>query len=275
MVQDMRYLVDGHVHYYPEFDFQTFFGHALRNLAMNNRKSATKQPFVSFLMLTEAKQHDYFADWQQTAGQERPGTEFTFRRTKEPFTLSLHQGLSDAPLAYVVRGRQVVTKENLEILTLASTQTIPDGLPATEVIQRSVDQGELAVLAWGVGKWLFDRGLLVDRLVDSITSPGFLLGDNSARPWFWLRPRVYRQDHVTVISGSDPLPFRTEASKVGRYGFYIDGPFDSDKPAESLVKRLSAAQGDSPPVFFGRRDGLFSFLSRQARVNGRKHFHLG
>jgi hypothetical protein len=273
MDQTMRYLVDGHVHFYPAFDFEVFFERALGHLLAANPTENGVQG-IPFLLLSEGRQHDWFARWQEGADGSTDDKEYNFSRTREAVTLALSRRDGAGPLAYVVRGRQVVTRENLEILHLATELTIADGLPAEAVLGQIVDRGELAVLAWGVGKWLLNRGRLVDHLIDTVSSPFFFLGDNSARPWFWPRPPQFkraRERGIAVVCGSDPLPFRSEQAKPGSFGFSLEGPFNPDCPAESLTRLMTKTSNSCQPLCFGRRDGLVSFFLRQAKVNGRKH----
>ncbi|MDR4506612.1 MAG: hypothetical protein MRK01_17725 [Candidatus Scalindua sp.] len=39
-------------------------------------------------------------------------------------------------------GRQIVTREKLEVLSIASDQNIEDGLPIEEVIKKLIDKGK-------------------------------------------------------------------------------------------------------------------------------------
>ena len=64
---------------------------------------------------------------------------------------------------------------------------------------------EPAVLAWGVGKWLFKRGKIIRQLIETYDSPYLLLGDNSGRPSFWPTPNLFKQAkllNIPIINGS-------------------------------------------------------------------------
>ena len=70
------------------------------------------------------------------------------------------------------------------------------------------------------------------------------------------------------MPGTDPLPFPSQAARVARAGFVLDGEIDRDQPATSIKARLSAL--DTQPKPFGRADGLFSFLGLQVGMQVRK-----
>jgi hypothetical protein len=175
-------------------------------------------------------------------------------------------------LCYLLKGRQIVTKENLEVLAIGSGQTIENGIPIETVLERIIDKEEMAVLAWGFGKWLFGRSKIIKRIIKNYNSPDLLVGDNSARPTFWPIPRLFkgaRALNISIINGSDPLPFAGEETKVGSYGFSVEGEFNENEPAKSLRDILV-----SPGLtigFFGRRDNTISFFRRQSKIYLRKY----
>ncbi len=120
--------------------------------------------------------------------------------------------------------------------------TIPDGLPAVEVIRRVIEAGGIPVLAWSPGKWLFARGRLVRDLIASDQGRILRLGDTTLRPTLWPAPRLMKLAHergMTVIPGSDPLPLAGEERYAGTYGFIYQGAFDASQPAASIGRMLT------------------------------------
>jgi hypothetical protein len=169
----------------------------------------------------------------------------------------------------LVAGRQIVTRERLEILALAMRAAIPDGLPAGDVIRRIIAAGGIPVLAWSPGKWLFGRGQPARDLVAS--DRRLSLGDTPLRPALWPEPRLMqlaRARGAAVLPGSDPLPFAGEERYAGTYGFIYRGAFDADRPAAFLA-RLPAEPAAIVPA--GARCGAWAVARRlyQLRMTNR------
>jgi hypothetical protein len=272
MLEKMRLMVDGHVHVYDSYDLETFFKTASAYLDyFYDSLYANGSPYVKLLLLTESKTHDYFARWQEE-GTFPNNSGFRFRETGEDTSLVLVK--EDKPQCYLIRGRQIVTRENLEVLSVGSRQTITDGLPIETVIDTLIDNEEFAVLAWGFGKWLFKRGKVIARLLETYDSPYLLVGDNSGRPVFWPTPRQFKlagEKNIPLISGSDPLPFPSETRKPGSFGFSVEGEFNPEEPVQSLRDILAAPGIDSRIDRFGYRDGVLSFFKRQSKIYLKKY----
>lgn len=266
----MKLLIDGHVHVYDCYDLDTFFAAALSNLERYTVKlNPDGSDMPKILLLTEGKENDFFSKFKNNDVRlKNPDREFKI--TKEECSIVLME--KEKPLCYILRGRQIVTKENLEVLALASNQNIPDGQPIDQVIKKIIEQKEIAVLAWGVGKWFFKRGKVIKKMIEDFRSPYLFVGDNSARPVFWLQPKPFiiaKRANLSVISGSDPLPFAEEAGKVGSFGFAVEGDFDPAEPAKSFREAL-LSNPDSIR-FFGKRDSALSFFKRQAKMFLKKY----
>ncbi|MCK5005031.1 MAG: hypothetical protein KAS21_08080 [Candidatus Aminicenantes bacterium] len=262
--------IDGHVHLYDNFDPDSF----IEAIDRNFRKFAEHDEngfsdSIRMIFLTEAKENDFFtriADNSLTLKNIDVHSE----KTGEEGSILLMQNGSE--LFYIIRGRQIITKENIEILSVGPGPKIRDGLPAAEVLDQLREREELAILAWGVGKWLFGRGKLVKKIINTLDYPLLLIGDNSARPSIWLKPLIYRESEklgIPIINGSDPLPLGGEAEKAGSYFFMLKGNFDPKKPLESIKKIL---RSDNKNIkFLGKRDSIFSFLKRQIKIQLKKH----
>jgi len=236
---------DGHVHVYPAYDIQAVFRNLIQNLdrlggAADFAESETMGSGIHKLaFLAESREHNFFGRLkdqdQAIVGQ---GLEITSGPDPVCVTVSCH-GVGRVCL---VAGRQIVTRERLEILGLAMRATIPDGLPAVEVIRQVVKAGGIPVLAWSPGKWLFARGQLVRDLIASDQDRVLCLGDTTLRPTLWPEPRPMRRARardMTIIPGSDPLPFAGEERYAGTYGFIYRGAFDTSQPAASISRMLA------------------------------------
>ncbi len=262
--------IDGHVHLYDNFDPDSFFEAINRNFRKFTKTEKNGFPdSIRVIFLTEAKDNDFFTRITDNSLTLK-NIDIHSEKTGEEGSILLKQNGNE--LFYIIRGRQIITKENIEILSVGPGTIIKDGLPAVEVLEKLREREELAILAWGVGKWLFGRGKLVRKIINTLDYPLLLIGDNSARPSIWLKPMIYRKGEklgIPIINGSDPLPLNGEAEKAGSYFFKINGSFDSKKPLESIKKILSSDFRNIK--LLGKRDSIFGFLKRQIKIQLKKH----
>lgn len=243
-------LIDSHVHVYPSYRLPAFFS-AFRA----RMKAAGAQEGA--LMLAERAGTDVFSRWEQ--GLELPDGERMVRAETGGHLLR-HGEQGDIA---VIAGRQVVCAERIEVLALGMREEIPDGLPAATVIERIVRADGLPVLAWGVGKWLFSRASVVDRLLRRFEPDELFLGDSSLRPWLWEEPLPMvraRSLGRRVLHGSDPLAPAFEEQRVGQYADLADTSLGEDRP---LRERLLCILRTDALQCVGHRSGPFQFLRRQ------------
>lgn len=263
-------MVDGHVHIYDCYNLETFFNSAVKNLEyFYDTYYANGSPFELVLLLTEGKTNDFFSQFKKK-GSFSNDAGYRFLNTNEEQSIVLAK--KNKRLCYLLKGRQIVTGENLEVLAIGSTQTIADGLPIEIVLEQIIDNNEMAVLAWGVGKWSFKRGKIIKRMIKKYCSPYLLVGDNSGRPTFMPIPQLFKQAqalNISVINGSDPLPFAGEETKPGSYGFSVEGDFNENEPAKSL-RDILVSPGLTTS-FFGQRDNTINFFKRQSKIYRKKY----
>lgn len=177
--------------------------------------------------------------------------------TKEPEAM----WLDEARRLLVLAGRQIVSREGLEILGLATMARVEDGLPARDAVARLDAEDAILVLPWGVGKWLGRRGRIVDELISGAAPGRLFLGDNAGRPAFWPVPRFAR---APLLSGSDPLPLPGSAVAVGGFGSLVRGELSAEEPAASLKQILR--DGNRAVTPFGAPAGPLRFVRDQARL---------
>ncbi|WP_250565703.1 class I SAM-dependent methyltransferase [Adonisia turfae] len=227
-------LIDTHVHIYDCFNIDTFLDSAWQNFHSQTGHQAGS---TGVLLLTESKSHNWFQALLTRVGES--SHRWTFHPTAE--TLSLRATDTQGRTLYLVAGRQIVTAEKLEVAALICDRTFPDGLSTQGTIEAIQAAGGIAVLPWGVGKWVGKRGNLITHLLQQKSLSPLFLGDNSGRPQFWLRPPYFsqvEQQGRPVLLGTDPLPLNLEVSRPGRYGLMRLGEFDGHKPGHYIKSSL-------------------------------------
>jgi hypothetical protein len=123
-----------------------------------------------------------------------------------------------------VPGQQVITKENIEVLSLNCLKRVAEGNSAIETVRDILAMGGLPVVAWAPGKWFFKRGEVVQSLIDQFSPSELALGDTTLRPLGWVVPsimRAARRRGFKILYGSDPLPFSGEETTPGSYATLI------------------------------------------------------
>jgi hypothetical protein len=250
----MSILADTHVHIYPCHDPLLTFSCAMKNLGKAILPEHSPSPSYA-LCLTERFDCNYFQELKSSGHLAGEGMRL----------LSCHDHHIvievDTRELYLFAGRQIVSAERVEVLSLLSDQRIDDGMPLSELITAVHNVGGLPVLSWAPGKWLGKRGELVKRELQR-AQPGMLLaGDSSLRPPVWGTPKpmtLAMRRGLGVIAGSDPLPFEGEERQCGAYASLLEGEIR----AETALADMRAALINGATRQIGRRNGLVSVLKR-------------
>ncbi len=226
----MKILADTHLHFYPCYDLKR----ALRVLRSNLAALSADSLHMAFL----AERNDcHFFKEIRDKKREISASPAQINAFGEALLLQ-EEGYKDL---YLFAGRQVITRERLEVLALTTDVEIPDGLPVEEVIERINREGAIAVLSWAPGKWFAQRGKKVARLFSDYSAQEVVLGDTTLRPWCWLEPRLMKRgvnSGFTVLAGSDPLPFAGEEEMMGRYVSRWQMELDLENPVGSVRSYL-------------------------------------
>jgi hypothetical protein len=256
-------LVDGHVHIYDCFNVASVFDGAAANFAAAARSFRCERHYDGVLCLVESGQ-ERFLDGVRTGrlGRVWHGRHgfWELESRDEQETVVVRCG--GTRLA-IVAGRQLVTRERLEVLALGTTAPLRDGDAIETTLAAVRDTGAAAVLPWGVGKWLGARGAVVARVMADERWHDVFLGDNGNRLELGPEPPQFataRRAGRAVLPGSDPLPLPGEEARIGSYGFAVDVALDSLRPAAAL---LAVLKSGAPFVPFGRRTALPRFIGRQ------------
>lgn len=255
-------LADAHVHFYPCFDRDAFLSAAAANLEAA-ATSLGASAFDGFLLLTEGAGERFFTEWRAAAARAPTGR-WRFSATSEEEVL-LARDPRGRRLA-LVAGRQVVSREGLEVLALGTLATFPRGLGFEEALDAAREAAPLVVIPWGFGKWWLRRGERVAAALDRLAPGEIYLGDNGGRPALAPRPTLFRRAEargVGILPGSDPLPFPGQAGRAGRVGFAVEG---ARGEALSWAALLRALRSDGAVRPFGRYESIPRFLRNQAAM---------
>lgn len=227
---------DGHFHLYPCYDLPQAISNLMRNLglmAASARGLAPEEDVFKIAFLAESKQHDYFHKIQKKEIDFRTiGLEVLAGGEEHCVAL----GKQGKQALCLIAGRQIVTREKLEILGLGMEEVVPDGLSAEEAVEKVIATGGRPVLAFAPGKWLFKRAGLVRHLAEKY-GQNLIVGDSALRPLGWGAPEIMRRaraNHIAVLPGSDPLPMPGEEKSAGCYGFIYQGLFDTTRPLTAM-----------------------------------------
>lgn len=247
----MSVLVDSHVHIYPHYDAAM----ALSAFAARVRDADAA---CGVMMLAEREGVDQFARWAE--GAAPPGYAVA---PSDATALVLRK--PGQPDIVIVAGRQIACAERVEILALATRATFCDGTPAHQAVAESLAAGALPALAWGVGKWLFKRAAVVAGLLNAFPCADLAIADPSLRPVFWPTPRPMAKAAASgrrVLAGSDPLPPKGEAARIGQYAdLAATASLDFAAP---LTPQIAALLRGAPLRPVGRRAGPLEFLRRMS-----------
>ncbi len=269
-------LLDAHVHYHPGFSMAVFFAAAAANLRAGREQLGLDASALSGIMLTESHGVDAFGEFAGRAATSLPdGTSpdgWWFRRTEEDNSLwAVRSSAPDQPLL-VIAGRQLVTREGLEVLALGCREPLADGMELRQARDAVIEACGIPVVPWGFGKWWFQRGAMVAELIDAADAEGaWFMGDNAGRPRLSRRPPMFARAaarRVFVLPGSDPLPLPGQADKVGRCGFRMSVDVGTDHPAGAVLDELRGST--EQPQAFGRYESLGSFARDQVAMQMRK-----
>ena len=259
-------LVDAHVHFHHCFDQGRFLEAALANFRRGAAELGLERGFLGCLLLAESADAHWF-ERLRTGGTEGA---WSFESAEEPSTIVARREDRGERLL-VIAGRQVRTREGLEILALASPEEFPNGLPFGDALARVRWSGAVPVLPWGFGKWWFYRGGLVEAVIRRPEPKWILLGDNAGRPRAGGTPRLFREaaaQGIPVLPGSDPLPLPEHETRAGSYGFVVESGLDERRPAEGLRRWLRGLSGQ--PRIFGGCESLARFCRDQTRLRLRR-----
>ena len=250
----MKYIIDTHVHIYPFYAIETALQCTLDNF------HAISPEAIKVACLTERYDCDVYTDLLLKPSA-KVTSEFDINSIKHDSALQITSKQSGRQL-FLLPGQQIITAENLEILSLNCAHRVEEKQSASDTITQVIDRDGIAVVAWGLGKWLGSRGKVIEQLIDKFEPHQFVIGDTTMRPYGWGTPRIMKlaqQKGFKVLCGSDPLPFQGEEIRPGSYASIIDVEGDSIDPDIALNTLFNTK---SSPENVGRRGSLIEVALR-------------
>lgn len=264
-------LFDSHVHIYDCYSIKRFFSFVQKNFENQSAKLGSEK-YIGVLFLTETRNEDYFQKLNKNLF-ESDLNELNLKRVKNNESDSIVYESKNNNYIVIIPGRQIITSEKLEVLSVGSSKYID----YDKSLKQSVDMielyGALPVLPWGVGKWAGKRKKIIEDFLESNEDLKYFLGDNGGRPVFWSTPGLFKtadKKGILILRGSDPLPLREQEEKVGKFGFYIRANFDLNYPAKEINNLLLNLK--KSPDDFGKLETPLNFIKNQFLMQLRKIF---
>jgi hypothetical protein len=258
-------LVDAHVHVYPQFDAGRLLSAAARNLGAAAQRLGAAS-WQGYLLLTETARDHWFETVAMAAPQT--GLDGWQLQRRESCELSVEATRGDLRLV-IIAGRQIVTAERLELHAIGTRRTFVDGQPAGRVLADIRGSGALALLPWGVGKWVGARRPMAAGLLGGKGADRPLPSDNGGRPWFWPEP-LLSLGEGPLLRGSDPLPLAGQESRAGESGCWYKRADARAAGARELIGELSSCtRAQLGP--FGPDESLLRFFRNQLGLRLRRH----
>jgi hypothetical protein len=264
----MPILVDTHVHIYPCYDVERALDALIGRL--HKLAAGIRGDVAHVACLTERSDCSFFTD--AVDGRVDSGSVTLEVATSGD---SLVATAADGKSCTLLPGRQVVTRERLEVLALTMDLKIPENLPVVDIIQSVHDQGAVPVVPWSPGKWMFGRAHVVREIPDWFGADQVCFGDTSLRPVGWPTPtgfRKARRKRHLVLAGSDPLPFPGEEAQMARYVTLVREDANGEDTC-GHVRRLFLNPGTTCE-FLGRR-GSFAEVAKRWIANQRSRTRGG
>ena len=256
----MRYHIDTHVHVYHCYEADKFLPQAIRN-------SNVSDPAANLILcLTESSGFNFFQELISNTSSNRSVAGWSISEVPGQPAVVLKK--SDQRII-IIAGRQVITKQGLEVIALFNDSRYDDGEETQTLIDRIIEDNGIVVLPWGVGKWLGKRGAIITDLLKTNMPDKLVIADISARPSLWPDPEQFslaKQLGYNCLYGTDPLPLHYDQLRIASAGMIVDLPSDPIQAVADLKVTLSQ---QSPERTFGKRVSPLRFVKDQLmlRIN--------
>jgi hypothetical protein len=265
---------DAHVHIYDCFDLEKFLSAAYANFQSAATRLYQSNGFTSILLLTETEKDFWFErlrDYANRNSKNRALKKWRFQHTGE--RVSLTASFSNSKNLIIIAGRQIETAEGLEVLALFTTNNFKSGIPIIDLVREVKKYDGIPVIPWGFGKWLGKRGKILDNFMEKYKDSKIFLGDNGGRPSVLPFPhhfKVAKRNGISILPGSDSLPFTTEYHRAGSFGFILEEEISTIYPAESLKQILMGSKLRIQS--YGDFENPFRFFRNQLKMQIKKQY---
>jgi hypothetical protein len=260
-------LLDAHVHLHRCFAPGAFLDNARTNFRAAARRAGWTNT-ISCLWLTDTPEERSFRRLSRTSVGEQMDR-WSLAHTSEATSLvAVHES---GEKILLLAGRQIASRERLEVLALGTELDVPSGQSLGDTIAAVLERGAIAVVPWGFGKWWFRRSRLLAATLASLTSDSLFVGDNASRLRVVPRSSLFElaaSRGIYNLPGSDPLPVPWEIRKPGRLGTVLNGPLDLSRPVDWLVRVLRGLRAQPP--LFGGTESLLGFVRSQLGLRLRR-----
>ncbi len=258
----MQYHIDTHVHIYRCYEVDGFLSRAVSNSRMANPDAHL------ILCLTESHGFDFFKELKTSAVDNNPISGWSASTIAGQPAITLNK---EGKSVIIIAGKQIITKQGIEVLALFNDHDYDDGDDVQVVIDKINENNGIAVLPWGVGKWLGKRGTVIKRLLNTNKPDSLTIADISTRPALWPEPvqfKLARSAGYACLYGTDPLPLPDDQYRIASAGVRMDLPTDPSQAVAELKTRLygiksKAMRKKNNENYFGDRISLTHFFKDQ------------
>ncbi|EKD26992.1 MAG: hypothetical protein ACD_79C00941G0003, partial [uncultured bacterium] len=154
----MKLIADCHLHIYPFHNLKLIIENCFKNFS---KHKASSDKSIMAIFLAERHDCDEFNKLKNLNGDIQ--YDIKVEKLKDSQVLKIKKQSEEM---LVFAGRQIITKEKLEVLGLTIEERIKDGLPIREVIDKILKCDGIPVLSWAPGKWFFKRGKIIKELLN-------------------------------------------------------------------------------------------------------------
>lgn len=245
------FFLDAHTHFYPEFSAEVFI-----NSAFNNAHSlfSKKKLSAAGMIFTERNDCDFYSRITEDDSLKR---ELSSKGIRVEHNV-IHHSSYNFPLV-CFPGRQISTKEKIEVLALFHSKKLPENLSLNELITYIKNENSIPVINWAPGKWSGSRGKIVEQYIND-HSQKITLGITTLLPELIPYPSLLKKGmalHIPIIAGSDPLPFRGQDKLPLSYGMLFNSI--SEIPSEQEIAKSIKT---NEHTLFGKRSSISSVICR-------------
>jgi hypothetical protein len=256
-------LIDGHVHLEHQDYFPELLDRALTNMRKISAEENGERQVRGMLFLAEMPGQSWRFAVRENAEKEKSiggKIPWSLRPGEQKNVIICENGNGDQMVC--LTGQQVNTSEKLELLLFGHDEPyLQESLLRS--VEKSVKQGSLIIIPWGVGKWLGKRGRLVLDLMEHEELTGYMLGDNGNRPVVWKKIPQFiraRKKNIPIIGGTDPLFLPGQIQRVGSYGTVVS---EKTTGYYSVSDIRQLFQKNNSMKNYGALQNLHSFITAQ------------